>query len=271
MAGGRPVFADIDPGTFNLAAAEVERRLTPRTKAVMPVHLSGRPADLDPLLDLARRRNLAVVEDACQAHGALHRGKPVGALGRAGAFSFYPTKNLGGWGDGGMVTTNDAELAARVRLLYNHGRKTSTEHAILGYTARLDAIQAAVLRIKLKRLAAWNAERVRLAGELRRGLAGAAGIALPPPQPEGGVWHLFVVRAPRREALVAHLKGRGVGAAPYYPIALPFQPAFADRGHRPGDFPHAEAAAREALALPLFPGMTAEQVGRVTEAVRSFA
>jgi dTDP-4-amino-4,6-dideoxygalactose transaminase len=271
MAGARPVFADIDPATFNLEAPEVERRLTPRTKAVMPVHLYGRPADLDPILDLGRRKGFAVVEDACQAHGARIGGKPVGALGRAGAFSFYPTKNLGGWGDGGMVTTNDDALAARVRLLYNHGRRSTTEHLVLGYTARLDAIQAAVLRIKLPQLAAWNAERVRLAGEFRRRLTGAPGIVLPPAQPEGGVWHLFIVRAPRREALLAHLQKHGVAGAPYYPVAVPFQPAFADRGHAPGDFPHAEQAAREALALPFFPGMTQDQVERVAEAVRSFA
>jgi dTDP-4-amino-4,6-dideoxygalactose transaminase len=270
MAGARPVFADIDPDSFNLPAAEVERRLTPRTKAVMPVHLYGRPADLDPILDLARRKGLSVLEDACQAHGARYGGRPVGALGRAGVFSFYPTKNLGGWGDGGLVATNDDAVAAQVRLLYNHGRRTTTEHLTVGYTARLDAIQAAVLRIKLPHLESWNAERVQRAGDLRRRLAGAPGIVLPPAQPEGGVWHLFIVRAPRREALKSHLQDRGVFAAPYYPVAVPFQPAFADHGHRAGDFPHAEQAAREALALPFFPGMTADQIDRVVDGIRSF-
>ncbi len=270
LAGARPVFANIDPDTFTLTAEMAEKRLTPRTKAVMPVHLYGRPADLDPILDLARRRNLAVVEDACQAHGARYRGRPVGALGHAGVFSFYPTKNLGGWGDGGLVATNDDAVAERVRLLYNHGRRTTTEHVTVGTTARLDAIQAAVLRLKLPHLAAWNAERVQLAAELHRRLADAPGIVLPPPQPEGGVWHLYIVRAPRRDVLKSHLAHRGIFAAPYYPVAVPFQAAFADHGHQPGDFPHAEQAAREALALPFFPGMTREQVERVVDGVRSF-
>jgi len=270
MAGARPVFANIDPDTFCLTAETAAMRITPRTKAIMPVHLYGRPADLDPILDLARARGLVVVEDACQAHGARYKGRPVGALGHAGVFSFYPTKNLGGWGDGGLVATNDDAVAERVRLLYNHGRRTTTEHLTVGYTARLDAIQAAVLRVKLPHLAAWNAERVRLARELVRRLADAPGIVLPPPQPEGGVWHLFIVRAPRREALKSHLARLGIFAAPYYPVAVPFQPAFAGHGHQPGDFPNAEEAAREALALPFFPGMTREQVDRVVEGVLSF-
>jgi dTDP-4-amino-4,6-dideoxygalactose transaminase len=270
MAGARPVFADIDPETFTLTAAEAERRLTPRTRALLPVHLYGRPADLDPLLDLARRRGIHVVEDACQAHGARCGGRRVGALGAAGAFSFYPTKNLGGWGDGGMVLTNDGALAARLRLLHNHGRVSATEHAVVGYTARLDAIQAAVLRVKLPHLDAWNAERARLARALAGRLAGLPAVSLPPPQPDGGVWHLFIVRAPRREALIDHLKNAGVAAAVYYPRAVPLQKAFADLGHRPGDFPHAEAAARDVLALPLYPGMTDEALDRIAAAVRSF-
>jgi len=272
MAGARPVFADVDPRTLTLDPESVAGALTPRTRAIVPVHLYGHPADMDPILTLARERGLAVLEDACQAHGALYRGRPVGTLAGAsgvGALSFYPTKNLGGLGDGGAVLVNDPGLAARLRQLRNGGQSDRYRHETAGVNSRLDELQAALLRVGLRHLPAWTERRRALAALYARELEGA-GVQVLREQPYArAVFHLFVVRHPRRDALAAALAERGVGTLIHYPIPLHLQPAFASLGGRPGDRPVAETASAEILSLPLYPELTDEQAGRVVEAVRA--
>jgi dTDP-4-amino-4,6-dideoxygalactose transaminase len=272
--GARPVFVDVDPGTLNLDPKAAARAVTGRTRAIVPVHLYGHPADMDPLLDLARDRGLAVVEDACQAHGARYRDRPVGTLAGAsglGALSFYPTKNLGGLGDGGAVLANDAEVAARLRQLRNGGQGDRYRHERPGINSRLDELQAAILRVGLRHLPAWTERRRTIAARYREGL-GDAGLDLPRDRPYAhAVCHLFVVRHPRRDALAEALRARGVGTLIHYPIPLHLQPAFASLGGRPGDLPAAEKAAGEILSLPLYPELTDAQVDAVVAAVRDAA
>ena len=269
--GARPVFADLDPATLNVAPAAVERAVTPRTRALLPVHLYGHPADLDPLLETARQHSLALVEDACQAHGARYKGRPVGALAGVGALSFYPTKNLGALGDGGAVLMNDPELAARVRRLRNGGQSDRYRHEVAGINSRLDEVQAAVLRVGLRRLDAWTERRRALAALYQAELEGSS-VVLPSEQPYAkAVYHLYVVRHPRRDALAAALGERGIDTLVHYPIPLHLQPAFAALGGKPGDLPVAEAAAREVLSLPMHPELTDDQVRAVAAAVRDRA
>ena len=269
-AGARPVFADLDPVTLNVSPEAVERAITRRTKALLPVHLYGHPADLDPLLDLARRHGLVLVEDACQAIGARYKGRRVGAISGLGALSFYPTKNLGAFGDGGAVVVNDPGRAARLRQLRNGGQTETYRHETNGLNSRLDEIQAAVLRAKLLRLDLWSERRRELAARYHAGLEGA-GVERPWEAPYArGVHHLYVVRHPRRDALAAALRDRGVGTLVHYPTPLHLQPAFAGTG-RPGEFPVAEKAAREVLSLPLYPEMTDAQADMVVQAVREAA
>jgi dTDP-4-amino-4,6-dideoxygalactose transaminase len=270
-AGGRPVFADVDPATLNLAPEAVARALTPRTRAVMPVHLYGHPADLGPLLALSAERGVAVVEDACQAVGARYEGRPVGCLSGIGALSFYPTKNLGALGDGGAVLLRDADQALRVRQLRNGGQSDRYRHEVVGLNSRLDEMQAAVLRVGLRHLPAWTARRRELAAVYFRELAGAK-VTLPVERPYAtAVYHLFVVRHPRRDELMARLKERGVETLIHYPFPLHLQPAFASLQGSPGDCPVAEAAAREILSLPLHPGMTDDDARFVAAAVRELS
>jgi dTDP-3-amino-3,4,6-trideoxy-alpha-D-glucose transaminase len=270
-AGARPVFADIDPATLNLAPEAVGRALTPRTKAVMPVHLYGHPADLDPLLALSRERGVAVVEDTCQAVGARYNGRPVGCLTGIGALSFYPTKNLGALGDGGAVLLSDADHARRVRQLRNGGQSDRYRHEVVGLNSRLDEMQAAVLRVGLRHLPSWTARRRELAALYFRELGGTS-VTLPVERPYAtAVYHLFVVRHPRRDELMTRLKERGVETLIHYPIPLHLQPAFAALGGRPGDCPAAEAAAREILSLPLHPRMTDDDARFVAAAVRELS
>jgi dTDP-4-amino-4,6-dideoxygalactose transaminase len=270
-AGARPVFADLDPATLNVAPEAVRRALTPRTKALLPVHLYGHPADLDPLLEIARERGMPLVEDACQAHGALYKGRPVGALSGIGALSFYPTKNLGALGDGGAVLVNDPRVAARLRRLRNGGQSERYRHEEVGLNSRLDELQAAILRAFLRRLPAWNERRRALAALYRRELEGAA-VTLLAEQPWAtSVYHLFVVRHPRRDALAEALRRRGIGTLVHYPVPLHLQPALAGLGHRAGDFPVAEQAAREVLSLPLYPELADGQARAVASAVRELA
>jgi dTDP-4-amino-4,6-dideoxygalactose transaminase len=270
-AGARPVFADVDPRTLNLDPQAAERALTPRTRALLPVHLYGHPADLQPLQELAQRHGLALVEDACQAHGALYRGRPVGALAGLGALSFYPTKNLAALGDGGAVLADAPELALRLRRLRNGGQSDRYRHELLGLNSRLDELQAAVLRVRLGKLSAWTARRRELAALYLAELRGA-GVALPEEQAYArAVYHLFVIRHPRRDALQAALAERGIGTLVHYPIPLHLQPVFADLGGRPGDLPVAEDAAREVLSLPLYPELGDAQVLQVARAVRELA
>jgi len=270
-AGARPVFADVDPVTLNVTPETVERALTPHTRALLPVHLYGHPVDLDPLIEMARRRGIPLVEDACQAIGARYKGRPVGALSGIGALSFYPTKNLGALGDGGAVVVNDPEIATRLRRLRNGGQSDRYRHEVAGINSRLDEMQAALLRVKLGHLSAWTDRRRALAARYEEGLRDA-GVDLPVEQAYArAVYHLYVIRHPRRDALAAALKERGVGTLVHYPIPLHLQPAFAELGKRRGDFPVAEKAAGEILSIPLFPEMTDDQAEAVIRAIREVA
>jgi len=267
-AGARPVFAELDPATLNVSPEAVARAITPRTKALLPVHLYGHPADLDPLLDLSRRHGIPLVEDACQAHGARYRERTVGTLGVAGALSFYPTKNLGAFGDGGAVLTSDAALAHRLRRLRNGGQSDRYRHEEPGTNSRLDEIQAAILRAKLRHLDTWIERRRSLAHLYQEGLAGC-GVGLPKEQGYArAVYHLFVIRHPRRDALMEALRQRGVGTLVHYPIPLHLQPVFAGLGGRQGQLPVAERAAGDILSLPLYPELSDAQAREVLHAVR---
>jgi dTDP-3-amino-3,4,6-trideoxy-alpha-D-glucose transaminase len=272
MAGATPRPVDVDPETGLLTAEMVERALRPRVRCVIPVHLFGATVDMDPLLEVARAAGIAVVEDACQAHGARYRGRRVGALGDIGCFSFYPAKNLGAWGDGGAVVTNRPELAERVRLLRSHGENPRYRHRAIGSTARLDGLQAAVLRAKLPRLDRWNAERRAAAAALRHALA-PADVVLPPAPLDGEdhVYHLFVVRAADRDALREGLAARGVASAVHYPVPVHRTEAYEHLGLPDGSLPVAEALARDVCSLPIFPGMDAGHVAAVAAAVAEVA
>jgi len=276
MVGARPVFADIDPARHTISPDAVESAITSRTRAILPVHLYGQPAEMDRLLALAARYNLAVVEDACQAHLATGAGRPVGTLGVAGAFSFYPTKNLGALGDGGAVVTMDAALAGRIRRLRNGGQTDRYHHAEAGINSRLDEMQAAVLRARLSFLPRWTGHRRALAARYRHLLAGATPIEVPPECDRGHVYHLFVVRArdtatPRppeqtpRAALQASLAARGIETLIHYPVAIPHQPALA--ASHPNPCPIAERACDEVLSLPLHPGLNHEHIEQVAAAL----
>jgi dTDP-4-amino-4,6-dideoxygalactose transaminase len=275
--GAQPVFVDIDPRTFNLDPARLEAAITPRTKAIMPVHLFGQTADMDPIAAVAGATELPVVEDAAQAIGADYHGRRAGALGLLGCFSFFPTKNLGGFGDGGMVTTSDPALAARVRSLRNHGFAEKYYNREVGGNFRLDALQAAVLRVKLRHLEGWHEARRRNAaryGELfeAAGLAAEDGpLRLPYDGGHGRhIYHQYVVRCRRRDELLAHLRGRGIGSAVYYPVALHLQNCFRELGYAVGDLPASEAAAEEVLALPIYPELSDDGAAEVVDAVRAF-
>ena len=274
QAGARPVFVDVDPLTLNLDPEKVAGAITPRTRALIPVHLYGHPADMDPVLALARERGLFVLEDSCQAHGALYRGRPVGTLAGddgLGALSFYPTKNLGGLGDGGAILVNDPGLAARLRQLRNGGQRDRYRHEVAGVNSRLDELQAALLRVGLLYLSAWTERRRALAAFYLSELEGAGVEPLREQAYARAVFHLFVVRHPRRDALMAALQERGVGTLIHYPIPLHLQPAFAPLGGRAGDLPAAEKACAEILSLPLYPELTDGQARAVVEAVRDAA
>ena len=268
--GARPVYVDIDNATFNLDPKLVERAITPRTKAVMPVHLYGHPCDLDPLLAVCRKHHLPLVEDAAQAHGAKYRGKTVGAFGAMSCFSFYPAKNLGACGEGGALVTNDAAFAARARALREHGSTQRYHHDEVGYNYRMEGFQGAVLGVKLKHLEKWTAERRRVAGRYAGLLAGTP-LQLPHEADYAqSAWHLYTVRHPRRDELKAHLDAGGVGNAVHYPIPLHLQKAYAHLGHKPGDFPVAEKAARECLSLPIFAELTEAQIQGVVKVIKDF-
>ncbi len=272
-AGARPVFVDIDPVTYNIDPDAVAAAIGPRTRAIMPVHLYGQMAALERLLPLAAPRGLAVIEDACQSIGARRRidgaWRMAGELGTASAFSFFPSKNLGGWGDAGMIVTPDDALAARVRRLRVHGGLQMYHHDEVGVNSRLDALQAAVLLAKLPYLAAWSAARRANAAWYARELAGVVGTPATDPLNEH-IFHQYVIQADRRDALQAHLKERGIGTAVYYPVPLHLQPCFAYLGQRKGSLPVSEAAAERVLALPVYPEMTDDQKSHVAESIRAF-
>jgi dTDP-4-amino-4,6-dideoxygalactose transaminase len=258
--GAKPVFVDIDSTTANLDPGLVERAITKQTKAIIPVHLYGRPADLDPILEIARRHYLFVIEDACQAHGARYRGKRVGSLGNAGAFSFYPSKNLGAYGEGGALVTNDERIAQFIRALRDHGQTSKYVHEFIGYNYRMDGFQGAVLYIKLKRLGALTRRRQELAILYRRLLTNLRlDLPLDNPQDEC-VYHLLVIYVNDRDRVRAELEKREVQTAVHYPWPVHLQKAYASLGYEPGSFPHAEWACERVLSLPFFPEISAEQV-----------
>jgi dTDP-4-amino-4,6-dideoxygalactose transaminase len=263
--------------TFNIDPADVERKITRRTRAIIPVHLFGQSADMTAIEGIAAARGVPVIEDAAQAIGATHHGRPAGSMGTAGAFSFYPTKNLGGFGDGGMITTGDAQLAERMRVLCDHGQSPRYHHSLVGLNSRLDTIQAAVLDVKLDALDAYAAARGRHAERYQRELTSGptADLLVTPAEAPGSpsVWNQYTVRVSggQRDALQQALAERKIGSAVYYPIPLHLQKCFADLGYRRGDLPHSERAAGEVLSLPVYPELTSDEQGRVIEAVQRFA
>jgi dTDP-4-amino-4,6-dideoxygalactose transaminase len=267
--GARVRFCDIDEATFTLDPRALEGAITPRTRAVIPVHLYGHPADFDPIAQIAARHRVRVIEDAAQAHGARYRGARCGALASLAAFSFYPGKNLGAYGDAGGVTATDADETARMRSLSNHGRLDKHRHGEEGFNYRLDALQAAVLRVKLRHLDTWNAQRRRAAQWYAERLAGVPGVAVPATAPWAEhVFHLFVVRVAERDRVFARLQEQGIGAGIHYPVPLHLQPAYAHLGHQPGDFPVTERVAREIISLPIYPEITEQQVDQVCSVLR---
>ena len=267
--GARPVFVDVDPATRTLAPNLVEAALTPRTRVVMPVDLYGHPADLDAMLEVVRPRGIKLLEDCAQAHGARYKGKPVGSLADVAAFSFYPTKNLGAYGDGGLIATSDDELADRARLLRSYGWRRRYLSEIHGTNSRLDEIQAAILRVKLRYLEAANEERRRRA---RRYGEALRGVVRPAEQPWARhVYHLYVAEVDRRDDLVAALAARGVRTDVHYPLPAHLQPAYADLGYRPGALPVTERLAERVLSLPMYPQLPLEHVDRVAELVNELA
>jgi dTDP-4-amino-4,6-dideoxygalactose transaminase len=269
-SGARPVFADVEPVRYGLDPERLEAAITPKTKAILPVHLYGLACDLAPLVEVASRRGLAVLEDAAQAIGATDQGKPVGVTTAGATLSFFPTKNLGALGDAGALLTERDDVAARMRLLRVHGDAGDYRHTAFGTNARLDGLQAALLRVKLRHLPAWTEARRRNADLYREALAGSD--VLLPFEPVGAVhtYHQFTIQAPRRDALQAHLRDRGIASRIYYPIPVPAQPCFQESGTAPGEFPVSERLAREVLSLPIGPELTAESIVRIAAAIRAF-
>ncbi len=273
--GAKPVFVDIDPVTYNINPALLEAAITPRTRAIMPVHLFGLPADMDPILAIARAHNLVVIEDAAQAIGSRYAGRFTGTFGQYGCFSFFPSKNLGGAGDGGMITTNDAAIAERLQMLRVHGSKKRYFHQIIGTNSRLHALQAAVLRVKLRHLDAWQQGRQNRAERYRRLFesAGLSSFIAAPPRPPAKFEHVynqFTIRSARRDELKAFLQAAGVPSEIYYPLCIHLQEAFAYLGHAPGDFPESEKAGREVLSLPVYPELPDSHQGRVVQSIADF-
>jgi dTDP-4-amino-4,6-dideoxygalactose transaminase len=265
--GARPIFVDIDPVHFTLDPALIEAAITPRTRAIMPVHLYGQPADMDPILDIARVHGLGVIEDAAQAHGAEYRGRRCGSMGDIAGFSFYPSKNLGAYGEGGAVVTSDPGWARTCRMLRDWGEETRYEHRLRGFNYRMDAIQGAILGVKLRHLESWIAKRQQIAHKYDALLKDGA-FTVPAVRPAcRHVYHVYAVRSSERDRCRELLKRQGIQTGLHYPIPAHLQRAYADLGYGPGDFPHAEAAAAEVMSLPLFPEMTSEQVEMVAAAL----
>ena len=265
--GATPVFVDVDAATYTIDVAQVERKITRKTKALLPVHLYGQPADMEPLLEINERHGIPIIEDAAQAHGAAYFGKRAGAFGVCGCFSFYPAKNLGAYGEGGAVVTNDPQIDARLRALRHHAQSERYYHDELGFNYRMDGFQGAVLSIKLKYLEEWTEQRRLLAARYKERLADLP-LQLPAEAPDRRhVWHLFVILHPERDRIRRELEARGILSSLHYPVPIHLQKAYRHLGHRPGDFPVTEKISRECLTLPLFPEMTAPQQDRVIEAL----
>ena len=271
--GAKPVFVDIEPGSFNIDPFKIEKAITQKTKAIIPVHLFGQMADMDIIMRIARRYNLKVIEDAAQAIGAEYKGKKAGTWGDLGCFSFFPSKNLGAYGDGGMVITNNKKLAEKIHLLRNHGSdpKNKYRNLILGINSRLDAIQAAILRIKLRHLKEWNKQRQRIAKYYNQKLKKVRDIDIPKILPNRThIFHQYTIRTKSRDKLSNFLKKQGIETKIYYPIPLHLQPAFKFLGHKKGNFPEAEKASKEALSLPIFPELTKTEQEFIVKKIKSF-
>ena len=265
--GARPVLVDIDPRTYTIDPALIARAITPRAKAIVPVHLYGQPADMDPILELARARGLQVIEDAAQAHGAEYKGRRCGSLGDLAGFSFYPGKNLGAYGEGGAVVTSNPEYAHRIRVLRDWGQERRHEHTLKGFNYRMDGIQGAILRVKLRRLEDWTEARRHHAVEYGRRFSGGELVTPYVRADSRHVYHVYAVRARRRDACREHLRTNGIQTGVHYPIPVHLQPAYGDLGHRRGDFPVAEAVAADVLSLPMFPELREQQIAAVAEAL----
>ena len=271
-SGARPVFVDVDPQTYTMDPAWIERAITPRTKAIVPVHLYGQVADMDPILDIARRHGLFVIEDACQAHGAEYKGRKAGSIGDAGCFSFYPGKNLGALGEAGSVVTNNPELARKVQMLRDHGQSRKYCHTMVGWNGRMDGIQGAALRIKLRRLPQWNVARRAVAAHYTRLLQGIDGLITPVEAPcSFHVYHLYAIRLTGRDSLIAALDAKGISCGIHYPVPVHLQEAYSSLGLRQGSFPVAERHACEVVSLPIYPELSFAQVERVAHEVRRWA
>ena len=267
--GARPVFVDVDPVSYTLDATQLEGAITSRTKAIMPVHLYGQPADMDPIREIARRHGLPVIEDAAQAHGAHYNGQPVGSLGDIACFSFYPGKNLGAYGEGGIVVTNNAEVAHTIRMLRDWGQKERYNHVLKGFNYRMDGFQGAILRVKLRHLEEWTERRRHHAGRYSNLLAGTDVVVPAESAYARHVFHVYAIRSENRDGLQAALRADGVQTGLHYPIPVHEQPAFQELGYAPDDFPVSHRLAREVLSLPMYPELTDDQVNRVAESVTS--
>ena len=270
-AGARPVLVDIDPRSFTMDPAAIEAAITPRTKAILPVHLYGQPADMDPIMEVARRHGLVVIEDAAQAHGAKYKGRPVGSIGDMACFSFYPGKNLGAYGEGGAVTTSNAEYARTVRMLRDWGQDRKYHHVLRGYNYRMEGLQGAILRVKLRHLEPWTEARRTIAAKYNELLADSE-LVRPSEMPWARhVYHAYTLRSDDRDALQAALQEKGIQTGIHYPMPVHLQPAYAELVQMPQSLPESEKAAAEVLSLPVFPELTDEQIQRVTTALTSLA
>lgn len=271
QAGATPVLVDCDADSYNIDTRLIERAIASKTKAIIPVHLTGQSADLDPIVSLAKERGLVVIEDAAQAHGALYKGKPCGSIGDAGCFSFYPAKNLGCCGDGGMVTTKDAALAERIRRLGNYGQRVKYEHLEKGENSRLDTLQAAILQIKLPHLKSWNEARAKHAEEYRDRLTGIGDLQFQKASSfSTHIYHLFMIETDHRDALQQHLEAGGIQTVIHYPKPIHLQEAYQDLGYGPGDYPVTERLANRVLSLPMYPELTSAQIERVAEETKRY-
>lgn len=269
--GARTVLVDCDPATYQIDVAGIEPSITPRTRAIIPVHLTGQASDMDPILEIARRHGISIVEDAAQAHGALYKNRPCGSMGVLGCFSFYPSKNLGAYGDGGMVTAHDPSLADRLRRLRNYGQRSKSDHTECGINTRLDTLQAAILHVKLRHLRQWNEARARHAEKYRESLSGLGNLVFPKRAPSSThVYHLFVIETKERDRLRRYLAAQGIQTGIHYPKPIHLQGAYRTLGYREGDFPQSERLSKSVLSLPMFPELTDEQIQRVAEKVRCF-
>jgi len=269
--GARPIFVDIDPATFTMDASRLERAITSRTKAILPVHLYGQPADMDPILEIAARHNIAVIEDACQAHGAKYKGRAVGSLGDAAAFSFYPGKNLGAYGEAGMAVTNKPEMARAMRMLRDWGQDRKYHHVMKGFNYRMEGLQGSILRVKLRYLERWTEAR-RLHAREYAALLGDSGITPPVEAPYARhVYHVYAVRTTDRVAMQRMLQSNGIATGIHYPVPVHLQPAYADLGYGPGDFPESERAANETLSLPMYPELSHTDIEIIAAAIKQEA